>query len=349
MNDVIVKETSNDVVKRFDQIEFTKEQVELIKSTVMHNASNDELKLFLYVAKKTGLDPLTKQIYAVARWDKKQGRNVFTFQTGIDGFRVVAERSNLYAGQVGPFWCGADGAWQDVWLKKEPPLASKVGVIRKDFKETLFAVANWDSYVQKDKEGKLTQFWRNMAPLMLAKVAEALALRKAFPQDLSGLYTSEEMAQAEPQNEPVKIKESNNDVKVESPKAVAVESVNSLLINQIKEELKIICADYTQEMKIKFLNDLGLKSFNDLFNYNKANLEILLKELIDFKIELININSSINPEIEPIDVSAIELPNVDEFIKQEIKTETQQSFVENKSKTIKEPKKSVKDISFKLG
>lgn len=345
MNDVIVKETSNDVVKRFDQIEFTQEQVDLIKSSVMPNASNDELKLFLYVSKKSGLDPLTKQIYAVARWDKRQARNVFTFQTGIDGFRVVAERSSLYAGQVGPYWCGADGVWVDVWLKKEPPLAAKVGVIRKDFKETLYAVANWESYVQKDKEGKPTQFWRNMAPLMLAKVAEALALRKAFPQDLSGLYTQEEMAQAQTENEPVKIKETVNDVKIENKKVEtqAMESECSAIIKQIIEELKIICADYTTERKIQFLKDIGLNNFNDIYNYKKQNLENLLTELINFKLEKF---------VEPIP-EEISLPNVDEFLasqddlRKPEKETVQQKIIKEKQK--KEPKKSVKDITFKLG
>lgn len=173
---------------------YNPEQIQLLKDTVCKGATNEEFKLFLYVAGKTGLDPLTKQIYAVKRWNKKLNREEMTCQTGIDGFRVIAQRSGMYSGQLGPYWCGDDGQWVDVWLKKELPRAAKVGVLRMDFKEPLYAIANFDAYKQTNKEGQLTQFWERMPELMIAKVAESLALRKAFPQDLSGLYIPEEIS-----------------------------------------------------------------------------------------------------------------------------------------------------------
>ena len=196
-----------------DQEMWDEKQLAALKQLGLSNAPKADLAVFLHYAQRTGLDPFARQLYMIERGGR------YTIQASIDGLRIVAQRSNEYAGQVGPFWCGDDGEWTDVWLDSKPPVAAKVGVMRKGFNEPLWAVAKFDSYNAN------TPIWRKMPDTMIAKCAEALALRKAFPNDLSGIYTTEEMEQAE-----VPVKPTLTVVEVQ-PEPVAIEpNAEQLLI-----------------------------------------------------------------------------------------------------------------------
>lgn len=177
------------------------ERKELARRTICKNLTADDFELFCTVVNRTGLDPFAKQIHAVTRYDKLKNAYVLSIQTSIDGYRLIASRTREYQGQTKVMWCGADGEWKDVWLDPtSPPSAARVGVYRKGFKEPLYRIARWDSYAQYKRnklgEYELVAMWAKMPDLMLAKCAEALALRAAFPQELSGLYTTDEMMQA---------------------------------------------------------------------------------------------------------------------------------------------------------
>lgn len=170
---------------------------EVLRDTYMPGASDAEVKAFLAVCQATGLEFITREIHAVPRWNRQLGKNVYTFQTGIDGYRKIAESTGQYGGQLPLEWCDDEGNWVDVWLSKKPPSAARARVVRKDHAEPSPGIATWSEFVQTDKEGNPTSMWRTKPSLMLAKCAIAQALRAAFPGRFAGVYIEEEMQQAD--------------------------------------------------------------------------------------------------------------------------------------------------------
>ena len=162
------------------------------------DAPNGDLAVYFHQCQRTQLDPFARQIYMIGRYDGQTRGTKYTIQTGIDGFRLVGRRAadaTHHTIALSPTeWCGPDGVWRDVWLATEPPAAARITLYRDG--GAFPAIALWSEYVQTTKDGAVTKMWRERSAGQLAKCAEALAWRKAFPQDLSGLYTSDEMARA---------------------------------------------------------------------------------------------------------------------------------------------------------
>lgn len=186
-----------------EQTEWTEPQAAALEQLGISDAPRGDQLVFLGQAQRTGLDPFARQLYMIGRKDRDapSGKK-WTVQASIDGLRVVAQRSGTYRGQVGPQWCGPDGVWSDVWLHQRAPLAARVGVLREGWPQPMYAVAHFTEYAATftDRQSgttRMTGQWGTKPALMLAKCAEALALRKAFPHDLSGVYTAEEMGQAD--------------------------------------------------------------------------------------------------------------------------------------------------------
>lgn len=169
-------------------IRFSPEQERLILDTCCGGASKSEANALLAIAEARGLNPLLGECYFVKRWDNQKRQEVWSVQASIDSLRIKAEQTGLYAGQDEPEYEYDD---------RGGLVLARVRVHRKDWPRPAVGVARWSEYVQTTKEGKTTRFWAQMPHNQLAKCAEALALRKAFPAVLAKLYTPEEMAQAE--------------------------------------------------------------------------------------------------------------------------------------------------------
>lgn len=165
---------------------YSRDQVELLKRTVCKGATDDELKLFLHVAERSGLDPFARQIHAVRRWNSDVNAYVMVTQTGIDGYRLIAERTGKYApGKEPVYEYGKEGA-----------LVSATAFVMKLVGDRWFEVAasaRYEEYVAKKKDGTPNIMWASKPHIMLGKCAEALALRRAFPAELAGLYAEEEV------------------------------------------------------------------------------------------------------------------------------------------------------------
>lgn len=198
---------------------FRPAQIQLIQR-MNPDCNNVEFDQFLHVAAQLRLDPLRKQIYAFVFNKDKPDKRRMSIVVGIDGFRSVAKRSGEYrpdsraprftydpeeidhlTNPLGLVSCEvsvfqyAHGEWHEVaavayWSEFAPIVEGGKWVSddetgRRSFKK------DGTSVLDPNKEN-----WRKMPRVMLAKCAEAQAIRRAWPDDLSAIYADEELDRA---------------------------------------------------------------------------------------------------------------------------------------------------------
>jgi phage recombination protein Bet len=233
--DVALRPQSTELTIEPDAVNWTPKQVAALRQLGVSGASNADLAVFFHQCVKTGLDPFARQIYMIERQGKQ------TIQTGIDGFRLIARRAVDRAKQSlafsETFWCGSDGQWVDVWLSADAPKAAKITVYRQG--DPCPGIAHLTEYVGTKRDGTPNAMWASKPALMLAKCAEALALRRAFPQDLSGIYIPEELAQ---------------DIAAETPQGPATRSAGARLHQLTASDRVIERGDSPTEEDVAAMN-----------------------------------------------------------------------------------------------
>ena len=216
---------------------WTREQVDLLKRTYANGATDDEMKLFAFRCQRSGLDPFKGQIHF-----RKHGDGRVVFITGIDGYRTLAEESGLYAGSDEYIYDEGLKEYQHIQTGRPFPTTATATVYKivAGQRVPFTATARWEEYYPGDKQGFM---WRKMKYLMLGKCAEALALRKAFPQKTMDLYIKEEMESVPPENPTAR-----------------TEMLKETMVNEVASpedrnyELRIFCND--DAMRLFLIGDL---------------------------------------------------------------------------------------------
>lgn len=167
--------------------ELTQQDIDLLvaANVLPKDIPKEMVTFFMAFCKQTNLNPFKRQVYIIPRFSKMQGKYTYTIQTGIDGYRAIADRTKKCAGIDDP-----------IFEEKDGKIISAKSVVYKFVNETkcsFTATAYWNEYYPTDEKNRF--MWDNKPRIMLGKCAEALALRKAFPNELSGTYTDEEMQQ----------------------------------------------------------------------------------------------------------------------------------------------------------
>lgn len=208
----------------------SEDEMQVLKDSLFKGFTEPEISFSMAVANKIGLSPLLRQIHFVKRKDHKTGRETVVSQTGIDGFRLIAERTGKYA--------GSDEATFEIVNGKITKATVTVYKIVGDQRVPFTASVWWEEYAPS---GTQAFMWNKMPRTMLGKCAEAQALRKAFPAEMSGLYADEEMHQADHAVEKAK---RIQDIIMKEEKVLPPEPVELPPVEDVKIEVPVPFDEY---------------------------------------------------------------------------------------------------------
>lgn len=244
---------------------WTPQQVEAIKRTVAIQATDEELIMFLYLAKKTGLDPFANEIWFI----QVNGKN--RILTGRDGYLKIANNHPAFRGME------SDAVYSnDVFTRRTSGQDNNViehSYSLKDRGELLGAYAKvWRSDrdipsffvapINNYDKGKGA--WLQYPHAMIIKVAEAMALKRAFA--ISGLCTQEELI----------------------PEEHTPNNAQFVRINILWRDFLAYCggSGHEEEAKKLMFSIVGEKSSSELTEEDLGNLEdfLLKKEIIESEV-----------------------------------------------------------------
>ena len=185
---------------------FTNEQAAKWRDTCGVKMTDNEFSGIVEFARARDLNPFAGH-FSVSR---RKGKLVTV--TTIDGFRAIAAKTGELDGQSDPEWIDRKGQWHEVWAMQGSPVAARIRIYRKGCTHPFTGIAHHADYSQGD------QMWwgKSGGAHMIAKCAEALALRKAFPESLASIFTDDEMDQAANDSEPAPVPR----IKKKAPAAV---------------------------------------------------------------------------------------------------------------------------------
>lgn len=235
---------------------FNAEKIELIKKTIDPHGkfSKNDIELFIHICTEKNLDPLMRQIYPVPVWNSKKKCFVMSVQTGIDGFRILAERTGKYS----------PGKATEFIFDENKRLVGATCYVKKYTADGTWhevaATAFINEYKKPDPEKSRDSFWNRMPSVMIEKVAEARALRRAFPEDFSGLYSEDEMHQAQP---------SHNEQTISTHEFQYLDEIIGDDFNYRKHIMEFL----ENEFKITKLEKMSVKTYEKILPVAKARRE----------------------------------------------------------------------------